>query len=544
MTIVCLLVSCLLRVASPAPAAAQGGAAAPVLVLPFENSGRELRLGWLGEASAILLADELAARGVPAITRAERVRAFEQLHLPASAALSRATVIKVGQILGASEVIGGRFRLEGDALVIEANSIRVDVGRLQPHAAERGALQDLFAIFTRLAGRVAVGAARTSAALPPPPLGAFESFVKGLLAESAATRATFLESAVRDAPGFDRARLALWEVRNEQGDHQAALAAVKPVTGSSPQARTARLRAGVSLLEMKDHAGAMAAFTALLDPAVLQNTNPPAVQFGPVLNNLGLTQLRRTSAGDGGSATYYFTRAADADPGDADYRFNLGYSYVLEKNHKAAIYWLREAVRRDVTDADAHYLLGVALQATGSGVEAAREQDLARQLSSRYEALEKQSAAGAPVVPAGLERLRTDLEGLRSGRPDQALVNSAQREHRDLAAFHLDRGRRLFEGEQDRDAMVELKRVVYLLPYEASAHLLIGRIHLRAARPAEAIEALKISIWSEDTAPARVALAEAHLAAKSPEAAKIELQRALTIDPASADARRVLDSLK
>ena len=204
---------------------------------------------------------------------------------------------------------------------------------------------------------------------------------------------------------------------------------------------------------------------------------------------------------------------------------------------------MREAVRRDVTDADAHYLLGVALQASGSAVEAAREQDLARQLASRYEENELRGTEKGSV-PQGLERLRTDLDGPRAARPDQAIINSAQREQRDLAAFHLERGDRLFEREQDREAMAELRRAVYLLPYEASAHLLIGRIHLRAARPADAVEALKISIWSEDTAPARVALAEAYLVLKNGAAARTELERALVLDPASADAKRLLDSIK
>jgi tetratricopeptide (TPR) repeat protein len=523
-------------------AAAQGGATR-VLVLPFENVKRDMPLGWLGEASAILVADELSARGVPAITRAERTRAFEQLHLPQSATLSRATVIKVGQILGASEVIGGTFRLEDNVLVVEAHSIRIDVGRLQPHVEDKGPLADLFAIFDRLAGRLSAGAARTSGAPVHPPLGAFESFVKGLLAESAATRATFLETAVRDAPKFDRARLALWEVRHEQGHHAAAIAAVKSVSDQSPQGRQAQLRAGVSLLSMRNYADAAAAFTRLLDPGLLKNTNPPAIQFAPVLNNLGVTELRRGESAGAGAAAYYFTRAADADPGDGDYRFNLGYAYVLEKNYKAATYWLREAVRRDVTDADAHYLLGVALQASGSAVEAAREQDLARQLASRYEENEGRGSEKVSV-PQGLERLRTDLDGPRAARPDQAIINSAQREQRDLAAFHLERGRRLFEREQDREAMAELRRAVYLLPYEASAHLLIGRIHLRAARPADAVEALKISIWSEDTAPARVALAEAYLVLKDGAAARTELERALALDPGSADAKRLLDSIK
>jgi len=122
-------------------------------------------------------------------------------------------------------------------------------------------------------------------------------------------------------------------------------------------------------------------------------------------------------------------------------------------------------------------------------------------------------------------------------------VDTAQREHRDLAAFHLDRGRRLFEREQDREAMAELRRAVYLLPYEARAHLLIGRIHLRAGRPQEAIAALKISIWSEETAPARAALGEAYMKTGDIAAARVELERALKLDPESADARRLLNEL-
>ena len=181
-----------------------------------------------------------------------------------------------------------------------------------------------------------------------------------------------------------------------------------------------------------------------------------------------------------------------------------------------------------MTDADAHYLLALALQAEGSGVEAAREKDLARQLSSRYEEAER---TGRQDVPAGLERLRTDLDPPQTVRTTQAISNSAQRGQLELATFHLDRGRQLFEQEQDREALLELKRAIYLSPYEAAAHLLIGRIHLRAGRPADAVEALKISIWSEDSAPAHVVLARAYLSMKNSAAARNELQKALETRP-------------
>ena len=86
------------------------------------------------------------------------------------------------------------------------------------------------------------------------------------------------------------------------------------------------------------------------------------------------------------------------------------------------------------------------------------------------------------------------------------LAVSGQRDQQELARFYLDRGRRLFEQENDREAMAELNRALYLSPYLAEAHLLLGRSHLRSGRAREAIDALKISLWSAETAEAHVAL--------------------------------------
>jgi Tfp pilus assembly protein PilF len=74
--------------------------------------------------------------------------------------------------------------------------------------------------------------------------------------------------------------------------------------------------------------------------------------------------------------------------------------------------------------------------------------------------------------------------------------------------------------------------------------LLIGRIYLRGGRAEDAIDALKISIWSADTAPAHVLLAEAYLKTGDSRKARAEAERAVTMDPASAEARRVLGQIR
>ena len=519
---------------TPAPAAPASGGR--ILVMPFENTKREPKLHWIGEAAALLLADHLGARGLAAIRRAERVRAFEELHLPSNAVLSRATVIKVGELVGASEIIVGTVALEDENLVVEANSIRIDVGRLQPHVRERGPLPEIEDVFERVVRRLAPDAKPREARPSRPPLEAFELYVKGLIAESSAARATFLESAIKVYPAYDRAYLAIWAVRTDQEDHAAALAAARGVPATSPLASRAAFLAAVSLLELERYDEAFTAFTGLLDTA---RGSLAAALF----NNLGIVQIRRGATPQSGLPTYFLTKAADLDPGDEDVLFNLGYAYVLERNYQGALYWLREGLRRNPADAQAHYVLSVALAATGASVEAAREKELAGLLSEEHAELEKQAALEKLPVPKGLERLREDPTLRDSQRSDQSIVDSAQREQRSLAVFHLDRGRRLFEREEDREAMAELRRAVYLSPYEAEAHRLIGRIHLRSGRAGDAVNALKISIWSEETAAARLALAEAYIKLQNTTAARTELQRVLVLDPGSTDAKRLLTSL-
>jgi tetratricopeptide (TPR) repeat protein/TolB-like protein len=534
-------IAAVLLVAMSGPAAAQPST--PTVVVPFENLQDDPRVQWLGEASAVLLTDGLASRRVQTVDREDRVRAFEQLRLPAPAALSHATVIKVAQLVGASEVVVGSFRVDGSELIVEARGIRVDVGRLKPSVHERGPLTDLFAIFDRLSARLTLDAQPSGTAPRQPPLGAFENYIKGLVAESPDVQATFLESALREHPGFDRASIALWRVRTEQRDYGAAFTAARGVQAESPLASQARFYAAVSLLQLQRFDEAYAAFRGLA-PADTSPRTAAAEAAGAAFNNLGVIQIRRGGTQQTGTATYFLTKAAEADPAAADYRFNLGYAYVLERNYHGGLYWLREALRRNPADADAHFVLAAALQGTSSSVEAARERELARQLSSRYEELERRASTDRLSVPKGLERVRTEPGGLPGLRVDQAIVSSAQRDQRDLATFHLERGKRLFERGQDSDAMAELKRAVYLSPYQADAHLLMGRIHLRGGRPGDAITALKISIWSADTAPAHAALAEAYLKNGDSKAARTEAERALALDPGSGEARRILGNIK
>jgi tetratricopeptide (TPR) repeat protein len=503
-------------------------------VVPFTSEGRDARGYWLREASAVILTDDLVSLGVGAMSRDERLRAFESLRVPTTARLSHATVIRVGQVVGAMRVIVGSSAISGDTLTIRARSILLDNGQLALEVVETGPLANMFDVYERVARRLAEGLPRGTETRPigHPPVAAFEQYVKGLLAEAPAMKLSFLREALRLSPTLARARIAMWEVYNELGEHQNALTTIRQVPTTDALARDATFLASVSLVQLARYQEAFDALTAL---------NRAAVDAA-VLNNLGIVQLRRPASTTGRRAVSYFADAVAVDGADSDLLFNLGYAHWLDRDLPTAIQSLREAVRRRPTDDAAHYVLGAALQMSGNAGEGARERELARRLSSEYGEWEKtQPPAGS--VPKGLERLRTELSVRPFRRVDSEIVAAGQRSQQELAAFHVDAGRRAYLVERDDEAIASFRRAVYLSPYDAEAHLLLGRVYLRGGRRQEAIDEFTISIWSRDSVAARLALAETYIQTQNMAGARTELQVVLTREPTNPDARRLLARL-
>jgi Tfp pilus assembly protein PilF len=519
----------------PAAAAAPAAPGARVLVMPFsvhvdaQNAANTSASLWLGEAAAILVGDELNRQGLTAISRDESVVAFDRLQLPRASTLTRATMIRVGELLGASDIVFGDIGL-GAQLSVRAHVIQMDGAKQSTEIADRAGMEDLFPLFERVSDHLAPLTGRPTGVPGKPavylPRETFENYVKGLVAGTPAAQQRFLESALKQAPGDARVLVALWSTYTSQGLHDRALAVASAVPKDSPLSRKARFAAALSLIDLGRFDGAFQELTTLYKER-------PAATLS---NALGIVQLRRGGVTDPAQLpTVYFKRAVDAEPGNTDYLFNLGYANALGQNQTAAVSWLREAVRYDAANGDAHLVMSAVLAATGKPVEAQREFDLAKQLGTKPALT---ATAPLPKVPAGLERVRTDLDMISPTLVDVA--SGPQNDQAKTAAFHLDQGRKLYASNSDRDATNELKRAIYLAPYEDEPHLLLGRIYERGGRLADAIDEFKVAIWCKETAAARVALGTALLESGDKDAAKREGDRALILDPQSADARALL----
>ena len=497
--------------------------AQPVLVVPFELERFDARVGWLAEGVSVGLTAAARARGLEVVTRDERLAALERLQLPPAASLTRATLVKVAELVGAARVVVGRVGERDGGVTFTGQVIDVESAALTDLPVESAPATTLFAAFERLAAHLG-GRAPAAGASIAPSVPAFESYVRGLVAPTSDVQERLLRQALTLSAGYVDARAALWDVQTTRGAHQAALATAGGVTGTGiaggGQAPW-RLRASSSLVHLSRYDEAFAVLTALA----------PTEQGPAVPALLGVVQLRRGATPQTGRATYYFNQAVERDATDADACFNLGYAYWIDRDPLAAAYWLREAVRRDPSDGDAHFVLAAALAASGAAPEAERERELARRLSDRWE-----RATAGEAVPKNLERLPDPARRV-SPALASALVAGVQRDQRELAAFHLDTARRAFEAGRDPEAMRDVQRALYLTPYDVEALHLLGRAQARSGLLQEAAGTFKIAIWSAESAALQVELGEVLLRLHDSAGALKAAERALVLEPTLASAR-------
>lgn len=502
---------------------ATSAAAQPVLIVPFELERFDARVGWLGEGVAVGLTAAVQARGLEVVTRDERLAALERLQLPPAATLTRATLVKVAELVGASRVVVGRVAERDGGVTLTGRVIDVESAALTDVPSESAPATTLFSAFERLAAHLGGRTPPATSAIAPS-VPAFESYVRGLVAPTSDAQERLLRQAITLSAGYGDARAALWDVLTTRGAHQAALATVGGVAGSAVtggERSTWRLRAAASLVHLARYDEAFTVLTTLA----------PTEQGPAVPSLLGVVQLRRGATPQTGRATYYFNQAVERDAADADACFNLGYAYWLDRDPLASAYWLREAVRRDPSDGDAHFVLAAALAASGAAPEAERERELARRLSDRWE-----RAGVTDAVPKGLERLPDPARRV-SPALASALVAGVQRDQRELAAFHLDTARRAFESGRDPEAIRDIQRALYLTPYDVEALQLLGRAQARSGLLQEAAGTFKIAIWSAESAALQVELGEVLLRLHDAAAALKAAERALVLEPTLGAAR-------
>jgi tetratricopeptide (TPR) repeat protein/TolB-like protein len=530
---------------------ASGNHSQILLVFPFENSGRVMRLDWLGEGLEELTIERMAAAGEWLLTHEERLAALEKSGLPASARFSRATMLKIAEDLDADFVVFGGYVYDGKNLTVSAQLLRVTPPGLLHPIVETGPLADLMDLHLRLSWRV-LKEAEPSFAFSreefaklqrPLRLDAFEHYVRGMRANDDEQRIRSLHEATRLEPNWVDPAFALGQAYFVRRDCDDALVWFARVPASHERGAEATFYSGVCYLQRDDAARAAAAFASVVKLSSGEPSSRDANKQADIpeaINNLGiaLDLLGKTS-----DSERELKRAIQLDPEEVDYWFNLALIGLRNNSPSSSVEPLRQLLRREPEDSEARALLITALDRSGRANEAAAEREAASQ-----EAGAKPMPVLKPEMLGRLARIKThfDASALRqfADMPSEtADVRTAMATASAGRQIRLKRARQFLTAAKLAEAQKEYSAILVNSPRDPAAHQGLAEVYRRQGRLDDAVAEIQTALEMRDDAAARTTLARLYIEKKRPEAAREQLQLALKLAPSYAEARELLDKL-
>ncbi len=536
--------------APPKPAAPAAGPQQGIyLVFPFENAGAAPRLEWLGEGLEELTIQRLSAAGEQVYSHAGRLVELERYGLPHTSKFSRATMLHVAEDLDADFVIYGRFSAKGTSLTIESRILRVNPTSLMPALRETGTLDSLMDLHTRLVWRMLsanerkyrLNLAEFTKRQRPLRLDAFEHYTRGLLANEDDLRLRELHEAARLEPDWPDPDFALGEAYYSRRDYNSALAWFFKVPKSHDRYVEAVFASGVCrlFLNQPDHAEEDLAGLQ----GALRNNLVSGADVPEILNDLAIARARQ---GKTAAALADLRRAADVDPDEGDYPFNLGLLALQVNDAAVAAESFREAAGREPDNPEDRALLILSLEKAGKKPEADQEREAANEAfgpkglpTIRLDA-KNETAARLIRVKTQLDVTALRTEVVSPVSPASAADSSSG----DTPAGHVRRGRQELSAGRADSAEKEFRAALAADPASAAAHRGLAEIDRHQGKIDDAVKELQASLQSRDSAVVRTMLAKIYLEQKKPDLARAEVERALKLAPNYAEAKQLLEHLQ
>lgn len=487
-----------------------------VLVLPFQNNSQQPNLDWMAEAFPILMNQRLASAGFLPISRDERAYGLDRLGLPAGLHPSRATAYRLAEEMDADYVVLGDYSVLNGNLVLETSVLDVHRAHMPAPLRLQNQLANLLDLGNRMAWRVIkqmdpaydVPEASFLAAVPQIRLDAFENYVRGILAPTAAERIRHLETATELSPDFVPAQYQLGRSYFEAQEYEKAIAELQRVPADHPLAMQAAFYLALAQVYTGRYPQSEQTFSFIASRLPLPE----------VLNNEGVAVSRQ-----GKNGISLFEQAVTADPKDEDFHFNLAIALWRSGDFRQAAREAEAALALRPADSEAKTLQSqiAALQRSDANSESS---GLVERLKRNFNENTIREAAFA------LEEL------------EQAKLG-AQPPARRAAAEAAD-GDRYFSQGLLLEAEQSYQTALRTDGQDAAAHAGLANVRLKtgdfAAAKSEADASLKIA----PNGLAYVVLASVQMNQNQLAAAAASTSQALRLQPQDKTAQRLQQMLK
>lgn len=498
-----------------------------VVVLPFSNESEKQHVYWLGEGFAETLSEELLLKDVYMIQRPQRLHAYEDLRIPYTGGLSRATMLKIAGKLAADYVIFGSYNLKESNLDVEVKVIKLSSSKLSDNIKASGSLDDLYKLQVQIRDSLLryFSTQNIAAAQERPfdhesvQLYAYELYIKAMLESSDQQRIDFLQRAIEANPGYPQAILRMGSTLSRMQKYRESSEYLKKATFKGEAQAKADFMIGLNHYLSNEFDEANNQWQELA------KTHPTA----EVMNNIGLTLVKKN---DLQGAGWYLAKAVELSPGHPSYHFNLGASYVLRSHDQHAVLQYRDSIKSNPGDYQAMYLASKLME---------RDTDpIAKNIASKRMWQLFQATLPADLKSKFPEQYNTVNQLFRPAmkyltKEEQDYERVAREKYfKDTAGYiktyQASALSYIEKGEPDK-AILEIKKGVGLDPLNWYLHHLWGRAYLQQKNQTAAFEELEFSVWCKDNIESHLLMAELLRQSERYADSKLHIQRTLAIDP-------------
>ena len=484
-----------------------------VLILPFHNDSKAPGLEWIGEAFSEVLGQRMQSPSVFVISREDRLYAFDRVGIPATAQLSRATLLRIAEEMDVDYVVLGNYNYDGNSFAATAQLLDMRRLHLTPTVNESGSLLQLVDIQAATAWDLvhvihpALSATKQDfvAETKDIRLDALENYVRGVIASSSPEKIRRFKEAVRLNPDYSVAMLQLGKTYFDQRDYASAVTWFSKIPATDKHSTEANFYLGLAAYYSGNMDRAAEAFRQVVNRLPLTE----------VYNNLAVVEARSGKS----AATEYLEKAVEADPTDEDYRFNLAIVLARNGDNTSAIRQLKEALNLRPGDSEAKAYL---------------------------DALLKPSVSSSLRTP--LERIKRNYDETSFRQLAFAIENAeeAQMAHSDPkkhAAMYTDRGNEQLRQGFYEDARDHFRKALALDPQNDEAHIGLANAQIALNDLGGARSELESSLRSRPTPDGYLTLGQLDLKENKLDAANEDVAQALRLDPASAAAMQLKQQL-
>ena len=491
-----------------------------LLVMPFENQSGAPGLEWIAESFPEVLSQRMASPSLYALSRDDRVYAFDRSGIPATVLPSRATMYRVAEQMGADYLLLGSYNFDGKTFSATAQLLDMRKLHLFPAVESSGPLTDLINLQTTLAWQLlqqlpshpATPREQFLKSAAPIRLDAFENYIRGLVAGTHQQKIHYFHEALKRDPNYTLAMMQLGKTYYDSHEYESAAAwfARVPKT-TDPAAGEGSFLLGMSEFYRGDFDRAFTAFSYVLSRLPLTE----------VYNNLGVVEARR---GHRTAAIEYFSKAVAADPNDPDYRFNLAVALFRNGDSAGSSRNLKDELQQRPSDGEAKALLDV----------------IARGLPA------PPAAAGNALLPANtphipLERIKRNYDEASYRQLELEIQNLktarlAKMSGRDQSAYHLERGKEFVAQNLADLAENEFRQAISADYGDAAAHAQLAMVLEKKGNFGNARAEAQNSVRVKPNVDGLLVLARLDLKQNQLSMAANEVDRALALEPSNSAA--------